>query len=216
MNKSLLSSSFYVTAKLNCKINILKEEINKINFFIELKADKRLKYKIIKTSSKENKNFIEFTEDHIVLVFFFKSFSAELYNNNLNSFISIITFLKDFYEVKFSDLYPYILEALRYNWSNIVQENGLIDGLKERINSLNESNYNLSFHVLELSKRNLKYSKELKSYADFYKIIKTKIESRLKDLINKPQPDTIISVNIEFRHLEQLESLINVYEEVSN
>ena len=122
---------------------------------------------------------MELTDNYLSFRFFFEKQDYSIYNDNLLGFLSVIAFLADLYEIKISSVYGYIVEALGQNWINTVKDQAqIINGLRDRVRSLNESNCLLSHQLIGASRRNKRIFLDLTTYEEFSKQILDRIKQQ--------------------------------------
>jgi hypothetical protein len=173
----ILSTSFHAGGALKSEMTVVKNQLRELPHLKILSDGNTLKYELLKTGVDKNNGLLELTDSSITLSFFFKKPESSSYKDNLVSFICILVYLKEFYDIRFSDLYSYIVEALNQNWHNVVKDqNKVFWSLKERINVLNKSNCTLSNQIVDLSRKNHLLSIDLALYKEFSRDILYKVE----------------------------------------
>lgn len=165
--KEDLTGSFHTKAKLITGINTVADYLNKVGHLRKLLDNRSLRYEVLEKDTNKG-SILELSDTYIDLKFFFKNQDAHTYKDKFIVFVSLIGILDGFYEVRLGDLYRYLIEALNQNWQNTIKDqNSIINGLKDRIKSLNESNCLVSYQLIKLSKENVNLLADLSLYKKF-------------------------------------------------
>lgn len=108
---------------------------------------------------------LELSRSHVSLRFFFSRPDRAEYSMQLLSFLSILQYLKRHYSVNFSDLYGYMIEALRNSWSVALTEGEVSGGAQDsRIDSLSGINVSLAHELIALSDSKADLEKDFAVY----------------------------------------------------
>lgn len=203
-----LTGSFYVQAELKTAIGEVASNLNKIGYLKRLFDSQLLKYEILEKDSDKG-SVLELSEGHIALRFFFKSQDARIYKQKFIVFLSLIGILDNFYDIKLSNLYKYLVEILNQNWQNSIKDqNEIINALKARIITLNESNCTISYQLIKLSKENKSLSMDLSIYKEFCKDVIT--FSKEKGTSGFPENYVpLTTLGIELKLIQKIETLLN-------
>lgn len=171
-NVIALSTSFYANAQLKSNMIEVKQKLNEFKHARLLNDGPILKYEISKLDQNKQTFILELTDEHISLRFFFKKQDYAIYKDGLLTFISLIAFLGDLYEAKLDSIYEYIVEALGRDWQHTVKrQDQVVEGLKERIKVLNESNCRLSHQLIAMLYENKRLSADSSLYKEFSKSV---------------------------------------------
>lgn len=163
-----MESAFYAGATLKSEFAEVKKWINGLKSFRIISDGNVLKYEMHEGKTGKPNGLLELSADHICLRFFFAKQDRLVYGKALLTFISLIALLKDSYDVRFEDVYGYIIAALGQNWHGLVKDQSFAIGqLRERVVSLDESNCSLSLRIMDLSRENAKVSSELSLHKRF-------------------------------------------------
>ncbi len=201
-----MSSSFHVDAKLNCNISELREHIDKLGHPAIAINDDKLKYEISNGSREKTRTILELSNEYICLWFSFSKKDLSIYRDNFLKFISLLEFLKGIYTVNFDNIYCYVVEALSQNWHDVVKDQSqVIENLKERIRSLDESNCSISYQLIGLSKENRQILADLSIYKDFV----GRITRRVKEDSSKSSNNALAYLGIEPDLIKRLETELN-------
>jgi len=205
----ILSRSFYTSAKLKTNIDLVKREINGLKGFKLQEGNTILKYKITNIDSSKD-SLLELSGKHICLTFFSESNDNAIYKKNFAVFMTLVSFLKDHYEAHIADIYVYIMNVLNNEWSGVSKDQiQIIECLKERIISLDESNRTLAHAIIESTKTNILISRELSIYEEFSKCIIEHLKSIRKN--NSTDCHSImLALGIDSELIKKLEATIKI------
>lgn len=130
---------------------------------------------------------LELAPKGITFTFYFKEPNHRVYKHNLLRFLSILAYLKDEYSVDISEIYGYVIEALRYEDYTLTQEAAsIVYQPNERMDVLNRVNVSLS-HELSLKNERIRtMDKQLAAYFSFSK----KLIQKLSVSCSSASPNT--------------------------
>ena len=149
-NSIILQSTFHTNAHLKTSWSHLKVELEKLAYLKPLSYGTSIRYSLYPFDSSYA-CFIEFSKNAIDYSFSFSIPSEIEYTRNLLAFISILSFLKVCYDIDFSQIYSYLIEALQTVIAiSPKQANFNADAFSKRIEELCKSNLVLSKEILSL------------------------------------------------------------------
>ncbi|MGC8687161.1 MAG: hypothetical protein ACP5RM_00475 [Candidatus Micrarchaeia archaeon] len=148
----ILVTSFFAEARLVSTIGAVEMEISKLPSIEVLSKGTILR--CIADRKGINAELI-FRRDSITYKFNFNKPSQAEYAKHLLAFISILSFLRDHYEVKIGALYRYVVQALQSSIYGIDDFASAAELERAHLvmNALNESNSKLAESILELETR---------------------------------------------------------------
>ncbi len=169
-NDNVLGVCFRVGAKLKCDRQSLVKSSEGLKNLKRIDGKPILRYAVIKAREDDSMDILELSDDYICLFFTCRKQGSASYNSNLVLFLSFMPWLDEFYDIKFGDLYSYVIEAINHGWSNTVKSDPeMIKSLKKRIFALNDSNCKLSQQLVMLSNVKDSVIAELAIYRKFSK-----------------------------------------------
>jgi hypothetical protein len=113
-NGILLSSAFHSRAELHGTLEDVRNELKNIPCIRLTSTGTRIRCAILNhKNSNEAESILELAPNCITFRFFFKTPSAYESKRNFLRFVALLAYLKDLYTIKLSDLYCYIIDALR-------------------------------------------------------------------------------------------------------
>ncbi|MGI0100599.1 MAG: hypothetical protein ACREBH_02680 [Candidatus Micrarchaeaceae archaeon] len=161
-------ASFYAEAALKSDMAALRKILDSIGYLKKLEDAQSLRYEVHDGENDGCSRILEFSGDHISLQFYFEVQNQETYRKNMLTFLSAIALVDGVYDIRLGSIYHYFIEAIDQEWHNAAKTSGsAIDGLKDRINVLGDSNCMLSHHIIRLSQRNMEVSASLSIYKEF-------------------------------------------------
>ena len=205
----VLGVAFYTRVTLKTNIDMIKQQINELKDVKLLDDNTILKYKI-SGINHDNDSLLELSDKHICLRFFPQSNDRLIYKDNFVVFISLISFLKEHYEIRFADIYGYIIGALSKEWEGLPKDQTqTIESLKERIKILDESNCNLSFALIASSEKNAQVLQEFSIYKEFGRSIIENLKIKEK---NWPitGPNVLLTLGIDLDLVKKVENCLQV------
>lgn len=189
-------------------MDAVKGKLGELKQIKRLSENPLLKYEIL--DKKGSNSLLEISDTYISLRFFFAEQDIAVYKNNMIVFISLIAFLKEHYDFDFEDIYGYIVGALNQNFKNVRKDQTTaLEGLKDRVKSLNESNSLLSYQIIELSLENSKLLKERDLYREFSGSVIAKVSERAG---SRSQEDYSIldSLGIDLELTKRVENCLTI------
>jgi hypothetical protein len=166
----LLTTSFFAEAKLTSTLKLIIEELSKLPSIEIVSKGTTIRCIVDKKGLDAE---VIFRHDSIVYIFRFKKPSQAEYAKHLIAFISIISFLRDHYEVKIDTLYRYVVQALQDSIYEFGQYRSMdeIERAHMTINALNESNCKLAELLFELEQHKIIQEQKIAILESFAKAI---------------------------------------------
>lgn len=202
----VLSSSFHVNATLKGDIDAVKTMLSGWEHLKILGNGMPLRYEIQKKGNKQHNSVVELSGSRISLRFFFGRQSDDDCRENLLTLMSIIAHLKGLYEVKLEDIYEYVVDSLgRVHKHPEKDDSALVNGLKERIRILNESNCSLAYQLISSSKENVALSRSLSLHKKFSHAVMDRFIGEGKS-VQLDYPNELKSIGIDQELAIRIES----------
>ena len=179
-NGVLICSAFHTRAELRGSLSDVRNAMKSVPNVKRASTGTIMRYSIRETGShKPREAILELAPKEITLTFYFKEPNTAEYKHNLLQFMSILAYLKDFYNVSMGDIYGYVIVALRHEDYALAREaENAANPPNERIDALNSVNVSLS-HELSLKNGRIKtIDGQLTSYRSFSKEVIQKLMAR--------------------------------------
>lgn len=206
----LLETSFCVDAEIKSDIPSIKARISKMSGTKILYEGLTLKFGILGMNKRENEKLLELSDKYICLRFFNEKNSKVIYKENLSLLITLLAFLDEYYEVQLGSIYKYILEGIGGEIGRITKnQEGIIERLDGRIDSLNESNCMLANEVIESSKAKRLAYEELQFYKSFCRDLIMHMISKEKEHPNMTD-NVLVSLGIDKTAVERVKSRLEI------
>ncbi|MDE1871528.1 MAG: hypothetical protein KGI06_04810 [Candidatus Micrarchaeota archaeon] len=206
-NESIfLSTSFHAAAALRTNMSYVKDILTLVPNAKKMVDGPMLKYEI--SMADGERSLLELSDSHMSLRFSAKMQSSLKYKTNFLKFVSLMALLKGQYTVDISTIYDYIIEALEQNWQNSSHDQGqVIEGLKERINILDKSNFSLGLKLIEMSKEIKRISSEVSIYKEFSASVMSKT-CEIKNGKKTYDYSTLMQFGVDSRLAKSVETMI--------
>jgi hypothetical protein len=168
----LLSSAFHSHAELHGTLEDVRKALANIPGIRLASTGTRIRYAILNPENRNKAEAIaEFATNCVTFRFFFKTPSAYESKRNFLRFVAILAYLKDFYTIKLSDLYCYMVDALQQEQDAMLPTSGNAadDFAKMRMHALGSVNMSLSHKLLLADERLKETDRCISSYKKFCK-----------------------------------------------
>lgn len=208
--KYVLGSTFRASCKLKTDLATVKTQIGCLPCLKLISSEGRLKYALFEQSKDISNAHVEFSDKEVVFRFYFKKPSGSEYNINLLKFLSLLAYLRDFYEVELASIYSYLIESLRNNWHFIpntkeIKEN---EELFEKLDSLNDANITISQELFKLEREKNTVENKLALYKSFVSEIINRLPKKPGKSDTDSYFDALISIGMEKQQINEILSAI--------
>ncbi|HVC58226.1 MAG TPA: hypothetical protein VND15_01995 [Candidatus Acidoferrales bacterium] len=169
-SNGMLHSSFTASAQLRGSYHSLKQSLSDLCYLAPLTTGTDIEYTVRISGKKETNPVLRLRRDSISFKFFFQRPNVLIYNRNFAIFASILAYLADFYDVKMSSLYCYIIElATRSGHLENLHGQQKLTLLEKNLSAISAINSSLSHELVRLSKEKLQVTNQLEALTEFCK-----------------------------------------------